>query len=81
MGANEPRLSVSQHEVAEAFKRDQMLVRAAYKAQRVLYCGMPNFVQYVCVDAGGSGVETIVYLRGNPAPIPASEITLAPEIT
>lgn len=81
MGANEQRLSVSQHEVAEAFKHDQMLVRAAYKAQRVLYGGMPNFVQYVGIDAGGSGVETIVYLRGNPAPIPACEITLAPEIT
>jgi len=80
MKGNESLLSVSQHQVAEAFKHDQMLVRAAYKAQRVLYRGMPNFVQFIGVDAGGSTVETVVYLRGNPNPIPASEITLAPEI-
>lgn len=79
MRANEPRESVSQQAVAKAFAHDQMLIRAAYKAQRVLYRGQPNFLQVVNVDASGSGIETIVYLRGSPTPVPASEITLAPE--
>jgi hypothetical protein len=56
-----------------------MLIRAAYKAQRIMYQGKPGFLQVVNVDAGGSGIETIVYLRGSPTPIPASEITLSPE--
>lgn len=80
MRSNQPHESLSQQAVAKAFAHDQMLIRAAYKAQRVLYRGKPNFLQVVNVDASGSGVETIVYLRGSPTAIPASEISLAPEI-
>lgn len=80
MKANQPHESVSQQEVAKAFAHDQMLIRAAYKAQRVIHQGKPGFLQVVNVDAGGSGIETIVYLKGSSTPIPASEITLAPEI-
>lgn len=81
MGASEPRLSVSQQATVEAFNHDQMLLRAIYKAQRVLYNGKYSFVQCMNVALSGGGVETIVYLTGNPDPIPASEITLAPEFT
>jgi hypothetical protein len=37
MGANEPRQSLSELARAEAFKHDQMLLRAVHKCQRVLY--------------------------------------------
>jgi hypothetical protein len=56
-----------------------MLIRAAYKAQRVIYRGKASFLQVVNIDATGTGIETIVYLRGSATPIPASEITLAPD--
>lgn len=78
--ASSSNVSASANAVAEAFHHDQMLLRAIYKAQRVLHQGKPCFVQYMGVDIGGSAVETVVYLRGNPQPVPASEISLAPEI-
>lgn len=80
MGANEPRLSVSERATADAFKHDQMLLRAIYKAQRVLHNGKYCFIQVLHVGLSGGGVETTAYLAGSPEPIPASEITLAPEI-
>jgi hypothetical protein len=80
MRSNQQRESVSQLATAKAFAHDQMLLRAAYKAQRVLYRGSPEYVQFIKIDANGSAVETEVYLRGNSTPIPASEITLAPEV-
>jgi hypothetical protein len=80
MGANEPHLSVSQCATAAAFVRDQMLLRAIYKAQRVLHNGKPCFIQEIKAGLSGGDVETTVYLTGSPAPIPASEITLAPEV-
>jgi hypothetical protein len=73
-------MSVSEHATAEAFKHDQMLLRAIYKAQRVLYNGKYCFVQLMRVGLSGGGVETTVYLAGSPEPVPASAITLAPEI-
>ncbi|NRR28854.1 hypothetical protein HSX11_01525 [Oxalobacteraceae bacterium] len=66
---------------AEAFARDQMLLRAIYKAQRVLYQGTYRHIQLMNSGLSGGDVETIVYLTGSPDAIPASEITLAPEIT
>lgn len=81
MGANEAHLSVSQRAAAAAFTRDQMLLRAIYKAQRVLHDGKPCFIQQMQAGLSGGDVETTVYLSGNPIPIPASEITLAPEAT
>ena len=80
MGANERRLSVSEAATQEAFKRDQMLLRAIYKAQRVLYQGKYRNIQLMNAGLSGGDVETIVYLTGSPDPIPASDITLAPEI-
>ncbi|CAN7740034.1 hypothetical protein [Duganella sp. LjRoot269] len=80
MGANEPHLSVSQRATAEAFTRDQMLLRAIYKAQRVMYEGKPCFIQQMQAGLSGGDVETTVFLAGSSIPVPASEITLAPEI-
>ncbi|MQA38999.1 hypothetical protein [Rugamonas aquatica] len=79
MGATETQLSVSQRATAEAFTRDQMLLRAIYKAQRVMHDGRPCFIQQMQAGLSGGDVETTVYLTGSPIPIPASEITLAKE--
>lgn len=79
MGASEPKISLSAHASAEAFKRDQMLLRAVYKAQRVLYQGKSAHVQVLRVGPSGGGLETEVYLFGNPEPVSPDEITLAPE--
>ena len=81
MGASEARLSLSQEAVAERFKQDQMLLRAIYKAQQVVYNGKLRFIQGITTALSGGDVETIVYLSGSADQIPASEITLAPEIS
>lgn len=80
MGANDARLSVSEQASADAFKHDQMLLRAVYKAQRVMYRERYCFIQLLRVGLSGGGVETTVYLAGNPEPVLACEITLAPEV-
>ena len=80
MGKSESRLSVSEIATMEAFKRDQMLLRALYKAQQVVYKGRWRFIQFIRTGLSGGDVETTVYLTGSPEPIPASELTLAPEI-
>lgn len=80
MGASNTRLSVSQHTTAEAFKRDQMLLRAMYKAQRVLHNDKYDFVRVMRTEMSGGDVETTVYLSGSPDPVMASAITLAPDV-
>ena len=79
MGANEARQSVAAMAAAEAFKHDQMLLRAIHKAQRVLYRGKPHYIQVLRCGPSGGSVETEVYLMGSPEAVPASEVTLAPE--
>lgn len=79
MGANDPRMSISAHAAAEAFKRDQMLLRAVYKAQRVLYRGQSAHIQVLRVGPSGGSLETEVYLFGRPEPVSPDEITLAQE--
>lgn len=80
MGASEPRLSLSAYAAAEAFKHDQTLLRAVYKAQQVQYQGKRHFIKCMTSSLEGGAVETIVYLMGSPTPIPACEVTLAAEI-
>lgn len=79
MGASERHLSLSAAAAAEAFKHDQMLLRAVHKTQRVLYRGMPHHIQVLRSGPSGGSIETTVYLMGMPDPVPASELTLAPE--
>jgi hypothetical protein len=80
MRVNEPRLSVSQHAAAEAFKHDQVLLRAVHKALPVLYQGKNYHIKLLRTGLSGGDVETTVYLS-NGADVPAREVTLAPEIT
>lgn len=79
MGVSETRVSLSAHAAAEAFKRDQMLLRALYKAQRILYQGKSGHIQVLRIGTSGGGLETEVYLMGNSKPIPPDEITIALE--
>lgn len=80
MGASERHLSLSAATAAEAFKHDQMLLRAVHKAQRVLYRGKPHFIQVLRCGPSGGSIETEVYLMGMREPVLASEISLAPEV-
>ena len=81
MGASERYMSASAIAAAEAFKHDQMLLRAVHKMQRVLYQGKPHYIQVLRSGPSGGSVETEVYLMGSPVAVPASEITLAPEVS
>ncbi|MYM25746.1 hypothetical protein GTP46_24260 [Duganella sp. FT135W] len=81
MGANEPRQSLSEIARAEAFKHDQMLLRAVHNCQRVLYQGKYNHIHVLRTGPAGGAIETEVYLTGRPEPVPASEVTLAPDVS
>jgi hypothetical protein len=81
MGAPEQKISLSYAAAVAAFNHDQMLLRAVHKTQRVLYQGAPHYIQVIRIGPSGGGIESEVYLFGNPVPVPASEITLAPEVS
>ena len=81
MGASERHASLSAAAAVQAFQHDQMLLRAVHKTQRVLYKGMPHYIQVLRCGPSGGAIETYAYLMGRPDPVPASELTLAPEPT
>ncbi|MYM31520.1 hypothetical protein GTP58_24610 [Duganella sp. CY15W] len=58
-----------------------MLLRAIHKCQRVFYQGKYNHIHVLRTGPSGGAIETEVYLTGRKDPVPASEVTLAPEVT
>jgi hypothetical protein len=61
---------------AEIERHNRMLLRALQTAHPVLHNGLQRFIHTLTFSGAGSGVETIVYLRGHPGDVPAEELTL-----
>lgn len=80
MGASEPRLSLSAMDAVAAFKHDQALLRAVHKTQRVIYQGLYYHIYVLRCGPSGGAIESEVYLTGRTDAVPASEVSIAPEV-
>lgn len=58
-----------------AYKHDRALLRALYTCQQVMVSGQLRFLHSIYPQVSGGGIDTIVYLMGDPTPHPSSEIT------
>jgi hypothetical protein len=80
MGRRDETPSVALSKLEAAARHNRVLLHALQTAHPVMFNDRKGFIQVVTFSQSGGSIEAVIYLSGNPAPIEANQISLAPEI-